>query len=107
MQVGHLYELLFPYEEKQGGSRRPVFILAVNTEQHNALGLKITHSGPTYNHPYRYRVQDWSHANLDEGSHIQYDRYKRYDNQTLRSRGVLSERDYREIARLFTRYHLL
>jgi len=74
MKVGHLYELSFPYEERQGSSKRPVLIIIINNENNKALGLKVTRSD---NKRYKHRmlIANSPHTNLNENSYVQYDRY--------------------------------
>jgi hypothetical protein len=104
MKAGHLYELYFPYEEGQGGKVRPVLILVITNVNNEAIGLKITNTGPTKKHPYRIKIKDSPNANLSATSHVQYDTYTSYDNIQLPSRGYLSEYDFGRIARKFADY---
>ncbi|MHA6251507.1 type II toxin-antitoxin system PemK/MazF family toxin [Oceanobacillus sp. CAU 1775] len=105
MKVGHLYELYFKYEEGQGGKKRPVLILVINNEHDIAIGLKITSTGPTENHPNRIKIEDSPNANLSPSSHVQYDIYDNYEIVKLKSRGYLSQHDFARVARMFKKYH--
>lgn len=107
MRAGHLYELYFPYEEGQGGKERPVLILVITEDNSQAIGLKITSSGPTKNHLHRIKIEDSPNSNLSPDSHVQYDTYTPYDYVQLQSRGHLSEHDFSRIARKFAQYHNL
>lgn len=105
MRVGHLYELYFKFRGGQGGEERSVLILVINNEHDIAIGLKITNTGPTENHPHRIKIEESPDTNLSPNSHVQYDIYDPYKVVQLRSRGYLSEHDFSRVARKFKKYH--
>lgn len=104
MEVGHLYELDFPYEAGRGSKKRPVLIIVVSNEYDQVLGLKVTRFGIDQ-HKFRIPIKNSPQSNLSDQSYVQYDRYAFFENAPKRSRGELSEQDFIDIVKVFTEHH--
>ncbi|GGJ91366.1 hypothetical protein GCM10007063_12510 [Lentibacillus kapialis] len=105
MIQGGLYELEFPYQERQGFKKRPVLIIVVRTDYGAALGLKVTKSKPTERHPHRIEIKRSPKANLPHTSYVQIDRYDYFEDVDIKPKGQLSNYDFRRIIQAFKNYY--
>ncbi|RIJ62865.1 hypothetical protein [Rummeliibacillus sp. POC4] len=105
MQPGDVFKLNFDFEPPgRGSSYRPVIIMQVYQE--NAIAIKVTHSGPTEDFPYREKIIDINGSGLDSNSYAQYDFYNIIPvTNTYVKIGILEPTEFAKLTALFNNFH--